>query len=292
LNLKPLRVSGARTVPLLAVVLLLALVAAFAVACGGDSDDDEGSITPASTTVTGATGSTGEAGAITGATGPTGATGATGATGGSTGGTGSVVPAVEDYTGLSSFRWDVTLTGAGAFLDAAGIPALPGGDEANEFKATGSYIAPDQAQVEANIAGFTYKQTIKQGQQWTSIAGVNTGPVSATDSADSLIYVAAFIDPSTVVDEASMECGDTENVNGVDAIRCETTEEVNQQIVAGLAGEGAQTEDASFVLWIAEEGNFVVKYDFSASGTAGGQPFEWSFVANITDVNNVSSIEP
>jgi hypothetical protein len=46
------------------------------------------------------------------------------------------------------------------------------------------------------------------------------------------------------------------------------------------------------VLWIAEDGNYVVKYDFSASGTANGQPFEWSFVANITDVNLVGSIEP
>lgn len=286
-----------RTWPRLTQLLAVAtLLAVFALACGGDDDDDGNatgatpSATPTSEASTGSTGSTGapEATGSTGSTTPTGATGPAGATG-PTGGTGTAPPAVSGLEGLQSFRWDVTLRGAGSFLENAGIPTLPGGDT-SEFTASGSYIAPDQAQVEINVGGFAYKQTIKGNEQWTSIAGVNTGPVPATDSAESLIYVSAFVDPATVGED--LECGDSENVNGVDAIRCETTDEVNAEIVEGLAGQGAETSEASFVVWIAEEGNYIVKYEFGASGTSNGEPFEWNFLANITDVNNVSSIEP
>jgi hypothetical protein len=267
------------------------LIAVSVVACSGDDDNGDTS-PPASTGSTGASGGTGESGP----TGPTGGlstlpAGASGSTGGSaTGGAGGPAD-LQDLSGLQSFRWDVTLGGAGSILAGAGFPSVPGSDS-TEFTARGAYIGPDQAQVEISVSGFEYRQTIKGGQQWTSIAGVTTGPVPATDSAQSLIYVSTFIDPSTITDEGSMECGGSENVNGVDAIRCETTEEINDEIVDGLAGPNAQTTDASFVLWVAEEGNFVVKYDFSASGTADGQAFEWSFVANITDINNVASIEP
>ena len=281
---------------LLRVVALLAMLALFVGACGGNGDDGGDGVTPTGAAdATGATGTTGTTGGPTGAGG--GATGSTGSTagGGSTGSgdvTGGAPADIADLAGLESFRWDVTLSGTGASFAGAAIPSIPGGGDASEFAASGSWIAPDQAQVEITLAGFAYKQTIKGSEQWTTIAGVTTGPVPATDSAASLIYVSAFIDPTTVVDGSSMQCGGSENVNGVDAVRCETTGDINQQIVAGLAGANAQTSEASFVLWVAEEGNYVVRYDFSASGTVDGQPFEWSFVSNITDINNVGSIEP
>jgi hypothetical protein len=273
---------------------LLAALSLFAVACGGDGDADTASpSSPDASASTGATGNTGATLQSTGATAGTGAAApATGSTGGtlqSTGPTGSGPGNLNDLSGLQSFRWDVTVGGAGALLSAAGFPSLDGSD-ASEFTAHGAYIAPDQGQVEVAVAGFEYKQTIKGDQQWTSIAGVTTGPVAATDSADALIYVTAFFDPATLAEPTDLDCGDSEDVNGVEAIRCETTKA--DEIAAGLAGEDAEIDEASFVIWVAEEGDFIVKYDFKASGSAAGQDFEWSLVANITDINNVGSIEP
>jgi hypothetical protein len=182
------------------------------------------------------------------------------------------------------------MSGAGSFLGGAGVPTVPGVDT-SEFTARGAYIAPDQAEVTISTAGFEFKQTIKGGQQWTTVSGVTTGPMPATSAATDLIYVSTFVDPENIVGDGTMDCGGSENVNGVQAVRCETSDEVNQQIAAGLTA-GAQTSDASFLIWIAEQGNFIVRWQFEAEGTADGAPFEWSFVANITDVNNVGSIEP
>ena len=285
---------------------LMAVIALFIGACsGGDDDGNSESATPTTTAAPGSdsTGSTGSTGSeTTGATGATGSAGAPGPSGSTAGGgstgnagpTGSTGPSmadIADLTGLDSFRWDITMSGAGSFLGATGIPEVPGGEDA-EFSAQGAYIAPDQAQVSISLAGFEYEQTVKGDQQWTTIAGVTTGPVASTSSAQDLIYVSTFVDPENVVDGDSMECGDTENVNGVDAVRCETTDEVNAEIVEGLAGPGATTSEASFVIWVAEEGDYIVRWEFNAAGTANNQPFEWSFVANITDVNTVASIEP
>lgn len=183
------------------------------------------------------------------------------------------------------------MSGGGAFLGASGIPTVPGSHD-NNFVASGAYIAPDQAQVQLSMGGFQFKQTIKGNQQWTNMAGVTTGPIAATSSASDLIYVSSFVDPETVVDGSSMRCGGTENINGVAAVRCESSEQANAMLVQSLAGSGATTTDASFVIWVAQQGNFIVRWDLQAEGTADGTPFEWTFVANITDVNNVSSIDP
>jgi len=265
---------------------LMAVLTLFIGACGGGDDDDSSSTGSAATGATGATGAT----AATGATGATAGTGSTGAPSTGSTGSGQSLADLADLTGLGSFRWDVTLAGAGEFLGAAGVPTTPGGDD-SEFTASGSYIAPDQAQVTISVSGLEYKQTVKGNQQWTTIAGVTTGPVAATSDAQSLIYVSSFVDPESVAG-GSMDCGDRENVNGVAAVRCETNDEVNQQIVAGLAGTDAEANEASFVIWVAEAGNFIVKWEFNAEGEAAGGPFEWSFKANITDVNNVSAIQP
>jgi hypothetical protein len=269
------------------LLMLISLLGVFAIACGGSSDDDDngstGSAPPVSTGATGATGGgTGASGGATGSAGGTGST-ATGSSGG-----GSDLSNIADLTGLQSFRWDITLEGAGSTL-GGGVPGAPG--DAGAFTAKGAYIAPDQAQVTIGTAGIEYKQTIKGGEQWTTIAGVTTGPVPATSAATDLIYVSTFVDPASVASAGAMDCGGTENVNGVSALRCETTEEVNQQIVAGLA-PGSVTSEASYVIWVAQEGNFIVRWEFNAEGTANGTPFEWNFVANIMEVNNVSSIEP
>lgn len=268
----------------LAVVAALAI---FSAACGGDDDGNGGSTAsnPSPTVATGSTGGTtgSTGGGATGSTGTTEATGTTGATGPADG-----LGDLADLTGLQSFRWDITLTGAGSFLNTAGVPSTGAEDE---FTARGAYIAPDQAQVTLSSTGFELKQTIKGDQQWTTIAGVTTGPVAATSDAESLIYVSTFVDPENIVAGGSMDCGGAEDVNGVRAVRCETTEDVNQQIVEGLAA-GAEATDASFVIWVAEEGNFIVRWEFMAEGTANGQPFDWSFIANITSVNQVPSIDP
>jgi hypothetical protein len=260
-------------------VAIAGVLTVLAAACGGDDNGGNGGdpTATASAEVTGsATGATG--GANTGATGATGGTGAEGS-----------LTDLTDLTGLQSFRWDITLAGAGDFLGAAGVPSAGGAE--NEFKASGAYIAPDQAQVTVSTAGFELKQTIKGDQQWSTVAGVTTGPVAATSDAASLIYVSTFVDPENVLAEGSMDCGGTENVNGVTAVRCESTGAVSQQIVDSLAA-GAEATEASFVIWVAEEGNFIVRWEFSAAGTANNQPFDWRFVANITSVNQVPSIDP
>ncbi len=277
---------------LLRVTALLAVLALFIGACGGGDDDSSSNSQPTPTTAAASAGG-GASNSATGAVGATGATGAAGGTGATANSntTGSGPTALADLTGLQSFRWDVALSGAGSFLANAGVPSVPGGSN-SEFTATGAYIAPDQAQVTINAAGFEYKQTVKGGQQWTTVAGVTTGPTPATSDAQSLIYVTSFVDPESVVNGSSMNCGGSESVNGVSAVRCETTDEMNRQIVSGFAGSDVQTSSASFVMWIAQDGNYIVKWEFKAEGTANGEPFNWNFVANITDVNNVSSIEP
>jgi hypothetical protein len=228
---------------------------------------------------------------------PGGATGGASTGGAAAGGEGGSstaaggVPAIEDLSALQSFRWNIEMSGAGAFLGSAGVPSIPGSD-GNSFTASGAYIAPDQAQVQLSTGGFQFKQTIKGNQEWTSVAGMTTGPVPTTSRASDLIYVSSFVDPASVVDESSMNCGATENVNGVSAVRCETTQQANEMIVSSLGGADAVATDASYVIWVAEQGNFIVRWELNASGTAQGAPFEWKFTANITDVNNVGSIDP
>lgn len=267
---------------LMGLLMLVSLLAMFAIACGGNGDDGAGNATGSAPPVS--TGATGASGSATGSSaGGDGGSGSTGSSGG-----GSNLSDIVDLAGLQSFRWDITLEGAGSTL-GAGVPGAPG--DTSAFTAKGAYIAPDQAQVTIGTAGIEYKQTIKGDQQWTTIAGVTTGPVPATSAATDLIYVSTFVDPASVASAGAMDCGGTENVNGVSAVRCETTDEVNQQIVAGLAPGGVASE-ASYVTWIAQDGNFIVRWEFIAKGTADGTPFEWRFVANIMEVNNVGSIEP
>lgn len=277
----------------------IVVFAALSLMIGACSSDDGGN-DAGSTATTGATtqSSSGETTGATGTTSATGATTATGATGpassntggsGATGATGGL-GSITDLTGLESFRWDVTMKGAGSFFDSS-LPSVPGAEN-TDITAQGAYIAPDQAQVTVQLAGFEYKQTVKGDQEWTTIAGVTTGPIPATSNAQDLIYVSSFVDPESYVDGESMQCGDSEDVNGVQAVRCETTEEVNQQIVDSLAGQGAQTSDASFVVWVSQDREYITRWEFNATGTANNEPFQWNFVANITDVDNVQSIEP
>ena len=265
---------GERRSRLLGIFAMLILMAIVAGACGGD--DDNGQSSPA----TGATG-----GATT-----TGSTAATGSGGGSTSGSsgsGTTPTQLADLTSLQSFRWEVEIRGAGPLLAGAGASVT---GDSDDIVATGSYISPDQAQVVLNSGGIEFKQTIKGEQQWTTSAGTTVGPVAATSSAKDLIYVTSFVDPGTVA--SGMQCGGNENVNGLEAVRCETTEAASQQLIAGIAGAETEVAQASLVLWVAQQGNFVVRYEFKASGTSSGQPFDTSVTANITDVNNVSSIEP
>ncbi len=281
------------SVRLLGMTALFAGLTLFVAACGGDDDAaSSGSATTTSATAAPPSGGSGVT-APTSAPDSTGSTGTTGSSGAEAVGTavGTSPGPLADLNGLQSFRWDITLSGGGAFLASAGVPTIPGASS-SDFTASGAYIAPDQAQVTIRAGGIEYKQTVKGDQQWTTIAGTTTGPVPATVDAGSLNYVSAFVDPQSLIDDTAIDCGSHENVNGVDALRCETTEAMNQQLVTGFAGAGAETTDASFVLWVATEGNYIVRWEFNAEGTANGDPFKWNFVANITDVNGVNSIEP
>jgi hypothetical protein len=259
--------------PAFVAAAVLTMIALLAVACGGGSS---GSSSPTATT--------GSGGVSAGATGSSGSE----TTGASAGGD---TTQLSDLTDLQSFHWDITLNGASALLAGAGVPA-GAGDDADKITASGAWIAPDQAQLVVDTGGFAITQTIKGDQEWISNAGVTSGPNPATSDAQSLVYIASILDPQQDVSPSDLNCGDTETVNGIEAKRCESSEAASQEIVASIGGSEVQATSASLVMWIATDGGYAVRWEFKASGTSGGAPFDWNFVANVTDVNNVTSIEP
>ena len=292
MSLKSIAGKTARFGPAQVLLRMLAGLTLAALLIGACSSGDDDSSSPSGEPTSAATGgngggSQGGGGGATGSEQPTAAP----SDGGSQG-SGSSVPNVVDLTSLPSFRWDITISGAGSLAAGAGIPSIPGGGDSDTFSARGAWIAPDQAQVEVEISGFAYKQTIKGDQEWTSIAGVSTGPVPSTTEASSLILSASFAEPGDLVTADQIDCGGSENVNGVNAIRCEASEAAQQQFAQSLGQADLSLSDSSLAVWIAADGGYVVRWELKAAGTSDGESFELSVVSNVTDVGNVSSIDP
>lgn len=286
---RPVRSSG-----LLRVLALFAVIALSIGACGGGDDDDAGTTgSPPTSTVssqpTAGTSPADAAGPTGAATGPTSATAPAGS--GATGG----VPDIADLTGLDSFRFEFRMEGEGAFLAGAGIPDLPSElGEVSGFSASGAWIAPDQAQVEMSLGGLQLRRTIKGDEEWSTALGVTTGPMPATGEASDLVLFSGFVNPEEIAAENRVECGGSETVNGVEAVRCEVPgDAAYEEMIAALAGqESVSVDNASFVIWVASEGNFVVRWELNASGAVSEQAFSWSLSSNITEINSVESIEP
>jgi hypothetical protein len=193
-----------------------------------------------------------------------------------------------DLERLKSFRWDMTYRGTGMTWADAGIPGLAG-DET--FTAQGAYIWPDQAQVTVGVdGGFSYGQTIKGQEQWTTVGGITSGPVLTTSNAMSLVFVKDFVEPLDSATQADMDCGEVQTVNGVKAIRCEGTEP--QEPFDGPTSGMVEFTEVAVVVWVAEDGKYATRLEMNISGIREGEPFLMEMTINIYDMNRVTEIEP
>jgi len=212
-----------------------------------------------------------------------------------------VLPAAASLSDLPSYRYEVTFEGTGSIADSLGIGELTGTPASDSFKYTvkGAWIAPDQAQLELSFAGQQVKQTIIGNQQWVTLAGVTSGPVPADGRAEDLILAASFINESTIGSTLDdFDCSETEEVNGVDTLKCVGDLEDFQQSEDQLRTllEGANVREVSAfdsTIWVAEEGGFAVKADMHVAGkTADNRDFSLTLNVNITDIGQVTEIKP
>lgn len=270
---------------MLVAVLALGLVA---VACGDDDDDDDnGGDAPASTRES-------DSGDDSDATQeaddePTKEAGDNADDNG--GGASGTLRDVESFEYELVFEGDIAGLAQAFGPGAGGAEGLPEG----ELKMTGAFAAPDRARLTVGIGDETLFGTIVIGdEQWVNFAGSWIGPTPADGPAGDSVLAFDFVEG---FDQEGLNCdGDSEKVNGVDAIKCSIDSEdiaALQSLFATL-GEDANPsdipEDFEFEIWIAEDGGFPVRMSFS--GTDPETDSKIAVTMNITNIGGDVTIEP
>jgi hypothetical protein len=150
-----------------------------------------------------------------------------------------------------------------------------------------------------DFAGQAIKQTIIGNQQWVNFAGVAQGPIPADGTAEDLTLAADFIDQETLnTTLRDFDCGKTEEVNGVRAVKCDGDLEDfkrAQNQFGGLFTDTTVSQVTAFnaSIWIAEQGGYAVKADTRMAGkTTDGKDFALALAMNITDIGQVTEITP
>jgi hypothetical protein len=194
----------------------------------------------------------------------------------------------------------MTFEGTNSILGNLQLPDLDNvGDGSFKYTFNGAWIKPDKAQLEVNLAGQSFKQTIIGDQQWLTIAGVAQGPLPATDSAESLSFTDDFFD-KPVLEEITrtFDCSQAENVNGVDAVKCVGDLDDYNQLDANfnyLLSDGSVKEVNAFngTVWIARNGGFVVKTNIQVGGkTNDDRDFAFTLTQSVSDIGQVDTITP
>jgi len=212
-----------------------------------------------------------------------------------------ILPAAASLSELPSYRYEVTFEGTGSIAASLGIGELTGEPAGESFKYTvkGAWIAPDQAQLELSFAGQQVKQTIIGTQQWVTLAGVTSGPVPADGRAEDLILAASFINESTIGSTLDdFDCSETEEVNGVDTLKCvgdlEDFQQSEDQLRTLLDGANVrEVTDFDSTIWVAEQGGYAVKADMRVAGKTGdNRDFSLKLNVNIRDIGQVTEIKP
>jgi hypothetical protein len=273
LLMRPSRAVPAQPVAYLPRLLgLLVVTAAFLTACGGDGDNNG-----AGTTAPGAPGATTPGG-----------------------GPGAPTASLLD---LDSYRYEIRFQGSGSIVAGLGMPEDAGGQGVPgnlDITMKGAWIKPDKAQLEMDLGGgFALKQTVLGNQQWTSLGGQTVGPEPADAStAEDLVLAASFIEEGNIPENLDeLDCDNRENVNGVQAIRCDADKEDFERMSGGfnefLGSEVEDIDDFNMKVWVAEQGGYVVKMDLAMKGTdSANADFSLSMALNVTEINGVREITP
>ena len=189
---------------------------------------------------------------------------------------------------LRSFRFDVSMK-----LDFA----QPSGDDLSsalagligDIKVTGAYVAPDSLQVETVFAGEEIAYVQIGSQAWTKVDGA--WQVTPADATPNDLFQELL--PQEVLRAAKTS---SEKVNGVEATRYSFDKE-SLLTLAALFGEGpADLDDVSevtFDLWLTDA-NIPVKLVIAVAGQdENGQDVSVDLELNIRDINSSSiEIEP
>lgn len=263
---------------LLAAIMALSLVA---IACGDDDDDDDddnggGTATATATAPVDDDADDGDdddddddsAGVVTGGS----------------------------LTDVTSFEYELVFEGDLADLASAFAPT---GDAADipegELRMSGAFKAPDRARFEINIGDEALLGVVVIGaEQWLNIGGQWIGPTPADTPADENVLAFDFAED---FDTEGLKCeGDSEDVNGVEAVRCSLSREDLDELADVLAAFGEDVdsseipEDFEFEVWVAKDGGYPVRVSFGGTDPTTGANL--GFTMNISNINGDVEIEP
>jgi hypothetical protein len=253
------------------------LVAALAVACGGDDGDGDdpgsGQDTPApagrSTTTPGS-------------------------------GTTQVRAGLGD---LNAYKCSLKLEGQGGPLTELQQLYSSGGSATGPivFEASVTYVRPDKSQLSLKLGEETFTQTTIARQQWTTIGTLTLGPNAVAQmSPTELSMCASFWDEGFASGASAFQCtGGRESLNGVQTRKCGIDHATFDQVRQFLGGvlsdpESGITDLTTFAmdLWVTEgtsslPGGLPVRVRAEMAGKDGAnRDFSMKIEMDVTNIND------
>ncbi len=210
---------------LLGMTLLVSVMAMAFVACGDDDDSDD---------------SGGSGGSSAGSPAASG---------------GAVTPA--NFSKLKSYEFDMTLTGVSADF----VPSAQGAAPPEKVEMSGAFIAPDKMRFTMKLRGEELAVVVIGKDQWVKLGGSWVGPQPG-GQAESVIG-----DLGDGIASSNVKCENAkpEKVNGVDALRCSLSQgDIEKIAKSANPGSATDVSDTKVNLWIAKDGGYPVKLEFTA----------------------------
>ena len=203
---------------------------------------------------------------------------------------------------LSSYKFTLKIEGSGgplselqAFFGAPLSAGTPAANQTVTFEVSGTYVKPDRGQQTFKIAGLTVTQTTIGRQQWTSVAGIQSGPDSVLGSLDDYSLAASLWEENFLDDPPDFNCTGRESVDGVPSRKCgidaQTFDAIGGFIRPFLdSSEVSSLSKFSFEIWLAETGNYPVRIRLEMTGKdASAKDFNVRLDMDVTNVNSSSN---
>lgn len=192
--------------------------------------------------------------------------------------------ATSKLANLKGFEYDMTISGFGELLGAAGgtSPGTAGPAASGEFKVKGAYQAPDRSSFTLNLGGQELSNVIIGKDQWVKVGGTWLGPTPASGDAKESVLAIAFWDDSFGTKGGILSCANAKNekVNGVDAQHCGLDTQDVRKLADAFGRDSVDfgdLRDFKLDVWLAKDGGYPVRFEFSGTDSKANKPIGLKF---------------
>lgn len=195
---------------------------------------------------------------------------------------------------LRSFEYEMSFSGMADLIGSVG-GGTGSAPNAADVKITGAYKSPDRSTFTMNLGGQELTNIIIGAQQWVKIGTTWVGPTPAGESAKDSVLAIALWDEGFKSNAPDFRCPDAkvEKVNGVDARQCSMDEKTIRQLASAFGEDNldlAEMKDSKFDIWLAKDGDFPVRFRFTATDRQTNKPI--AVVMDLKNVNGDVKIDP